>query len=114
MIDFCRSTDAVKLDQDLDLVLQQIDILLGTDPHEVLGDPVYGSDCEKFIWDLTYTNGEIERYVSRLLEYWVDFLSFDHSVKVDILKGTDSDIILVTIGLISDGYSYEKTYNIEK
>lgn len=113
MIDFCNTTDAVKLENDLDLVVQQIDMLLSTDPHEVLGSPAYGSDYQRFLWDFNYTNRQIQMYISNHLEKNVDFLSFNHSEKVDILQGTDGDIILLTINIFKDGWSYEKIYNIK-
>lgn len=112
MIDFCNTTDAVKLENDLDLVVQQIDMLLGTNPHEVLGDPGYGSDFYRFLWDLNYTNRQIKMYMENHLAKNIDFLGFGHSVKVDILHGTENDIILLTINLFRDGWSYEKIYNI--
>ena len=108
MIDFCNTTDAVKLENDLDLVVQQIDMLLGTDPHEVLGDPAYGSDFYRFLWDLNYTNRQIAMYADSHLTKNIDFLGFGHEVKVDILHGTEGDIILLTIALFKDGWSYEK------
>ena len=112
MIDFCNTTDAVKLENDLDLVVQQIDMLLGTDPHEVLGDPAYGSDYYRFLWDLNYTNRQIKMYAESHLEKHIDFMGFGHKVKVDLLHGTEGDIILLTITLFKDGWSYEKIYNI--
>ena len=86
MIDFCNTTDAVKLENDLDLVVQQIDMLLGTDPHEVLGDPAYGSDFYRFLWDLNYTNRQIEMYTENHLSKNIDFLGFGHKLKVYILR----------------------------
>lgn len=112
MIDFCNTTDAVKLENDLDLVVQQIDMLLGTNPHEVLGDPTYGSDYYRFLWDLNYNNRQIATYAEEHLTNNINFLGFSHAVKVDILQGTDSDIILLTIQLHKDGWTYEKIYNI--
>lgn len=112
MIDFCNTDDAIKLENDLDLVVQQIDMLLGTDPHEVLGDPMYGSDFERFLWDLNYSNAQIQMYMETHLENCIDFLGFAHSVDVKLLQGTENDIILLTIKLSKDGYNYGKTYNI--
>lgn len=113
MIDFCNSKSAVKLENAVDLVIQQIDMLLGTDPQEVLGSPWYGSDYHKFIWDLNYKNAYIEAYIRSHLTTNVDFLGLKHNEKVTILRGTESDIILVTISILADDEVFEKTYNIQ-
>lgn len=114
MIDFCNTEDAVKLENDLDLVVQQIDMLLGTDVSEVLGDPAYGSEYQNFLWDMNYTNRQIEEYANSHLEGNIDFLGFGHSVKVTLLQGTENDIILLNIKLFKDGWEYEKIYNIKQ
>ena len=112
MIDFCLTKDAVLLQQDVDLVLQQIDMLLDTSPKEVLGDPSYGSDYERFIWDLTASEGAIDRYVINNITNNVDLLGFQLNVVSEIYYGTQNDIILIVIELSKDGYTYKKVYNI--
>ena len=37
MIDICRTTDDITLDNDVDLIIQQIDILFDTSKGEVIG-----------------------------------------------------------------------------
>ena len=112
MIDFCLNTSSVTLQQDVDLVLQQIDMLLDTSPKEVLGEPDYGSDYEKFIWDTTASEGVIADYISNNIRSNVDLLGFTLNVTVEIYFGTNNDIILVAIELRKDGDVLRKIYNI--
>jgi hypothetical protein len=113
MIDFCNTSDAVFLQNDLDLVLQQIDMILDTDPGEVLGQYIYGSDCEKFQFDLTASATTISNYVSSVITNNIDPLGFQISINTDIMYGTLNDIIIIHINLFRDGYKYEKIYKIE-
>ena len=112
MIDFCLNESAVLLEHDVDLVLQQIDMLLDTSPKEVLGEPNYGSDYEKFIWDLTANEGIIESYIEQNIKNNVDLQGFDLDVVVDIYMGQRNDIIMVLIELRKEGTVYQKIYNI--
>ena len=114
MIDFCLTTDAPILEHDVDMVLQRIDMLFDTDYHEVLGDNIYGSDYRKYLYNLTASNAAIEDYTLRNIIDNVDLMGFSVDVSVNILLGSQNDIILITINLSKEGDMYEKTYNISQ
>ena len=112
MIDFNSSTSSPLLEMEGDLVLQQIDMLFDTKRGDVLGEFSYGTDFEKFLWDLQISNGRISQYVEGVIQSFVNMLGFTLSVKTTILYGTSDDIILIQIGIKKHGYYQERTYRI--
>ena len=112
MIDFCNTNDAVVLDYELDLVLQQIDMLFDTNYKEVLGELEYGTDFEKFLYDINISNYQIEQHIQNSIIQNIDTLGFNIDTKVSLLNGTQNDIIIVTINISKDGKIYEQKYRI--
>jgi hypothetical protein len=113
MIDFCITDDAVVLDHDIDLVIQQIDMLLDTKPRDVIGEPGYGCDYNRFLYETNIGASGIAAYIESHIRNTIDLLSFDLQVQCTIHAGTENDIILVYINIITpDGYYYRKVYNI--
>lgn len=113
MIDFCSTTDEVQLTEEVDLILQQIEMLLSTNPMDVIGCPSYGSNYEQFIWDLSYPTGEIKRYAETQLANNVEFFGNPFDVNVSILHGECNDIILLEINVYANGHQYQKIYKVE-
>lgn len=114
MIDFALTTDAPIFEHDVDLVLQQIDMLFDTDYNEVLGDDMYGSDYRKYLYNIRLSNSEIRDYTLSNIHNNVNLCGFSVDVQVDIMLGTQNDIILITVSLSKSGEIYEKTYNISQ
>lgn len=114
MIDLSLDTDTVAKTTDLDNVIQQIEMLFDTSPFEVIGEPNYGSDFEKFLWNLNSSNYDIENYISSKIQNEVELLGFSVEVSVGIMEGTENDIILADITISRDGNSYAKTYRISE
>ena len=112
MIDFNSDTTAPLLESAGDLVLQQIDILFDTKKGEVLGEYGYGTDFEKFLWNLQVSNERISNYVSSVIASSVDTLGFKIDVDTTILYGTADDIILIRINIRKPGYNVERIYKI--
>lgn len=112
MIDLSLDTNTVVKTSDLENVMQQIEILFDTSPFEVIGEPNYGSDFEKFLWNLNASNYDIENYIRSRIQNNVYLLGYTVDVVVNIMEGTENDIILADITISRDGYNYTKTYKI--
>lgn len=112
MVDLSLDTDSVLKKTDLDNVIQQIELLFDTNPFELVGETTYGSDFEKFLWNLTASNYDIANYIRTKIMNNVDLLGFSVDVAVGLLEGTENDIILADITISRDGYEYTKTYKI--
>ena len=111
MKDFSISDNNAVESNEASLILQQIDVLFDTLDGEVLGEN-YGTNFYNFLWDLTISGEDISDYVKSKIASSVNLFGWDIDVKTDLLKGTQNDIILITITL-SDGYSeVEKSYKI--
>ena len=111
MIDFDLTNYPVQND-DLSLVLQQIDILFDTKPREVLGDEAFGTNYDKFLFDLNLSNEALKQSVATDLRS-LDLLGFDADVNVHLLQGTEHDIALVEIILTRDDEQYQQIYKID-
>ncbi len=112
MVDLSLDTSTVVKTTDLENVMQQIEMLFDTSPFEVIGEPTYGSDFEKFLWNLTASNYDIENYIRSRIQNEVELLGFQVDVVVGLMEGTENDIILADITISRDGYDYTKTYKI--
>lgn len=112
MVDFNSDTTAPLLEAEGDLVLQQIDMLFDTRKGEVLGNYSYGTDFEKFLWNLQISNEKISSYVKSVISSSIDALGFTIDVDTTILYGTSDDIILIRINIRKPGYNVERIYKI--
>ena len=112
MVDLSLDTRTVVKTTDLENVMQQIEMLFDTSPFEVIGEPRYGSDFEKFLWNLNASNYEIERYIETSIRMKVDLMGYEVSVVVTLMNGTENDIILADITIYKEGKNYTTTYKI--
>jgi hypothetical protein len=113
MIDFSRVTSTTTIKNTAEFVLQQIDILLDTDKGEVLGEPRFGSDYDKFLYELNISNTYIENYIYNNITENVDLMGWELSVHVDLMVGTKTDIILVEISVSKNNDVFSKVYKID-
>ena len=60
MEDFSRTNNNIIIQNNIDFILQQIDILLDTNKYEVLGDNDFGSDYDRFLYELNVSNDFIK------------------------------------------------------
>lgn len=113
MIDFSRATSTPTIENTAEFVLQQIDILLDTDKGEVLGEPRFGSDYDKFLYELNISNTYIENYIYNNITENVDLMGWELGVHVDLMVGTKTDIILVEISVSKNNDVFSKVYKID-
>ena len=110
MLDFDLIDKPIQND-DISLVLQQIDILFDTKPKEVLGSEDFGTNYEKYLFDLNISNEAIKHSVLSDLRS-LDLFGFEPTVDVYLLQGTENDIALVDIQLRRDDEYYQQIYKI--
>jgi hypothetical protein len=115
MLDFSLSnklTDKVIVNNDLIFVLQQIDLLFNTDLGDVLGDPSFGTNYDRYLYTLGVSNFALETKILSDINK-LDLRGFSPSVIVKIVDGTYRDIAFVDITLTGDYEDYTKTYVIK-
>ena len=115
MIDFNISnklTDDLVINNNLLYVLQQIDLLFDTDINDVIGNPDFGTNYDKYLYTLGVSNLSLEtKIMNDLLK--IDLCGFVPSVSVKIVEGTQRDIAFIDITLTGDYEEYNKTYIIK-
>lgn len=72
-------------------ILQQIKIVLGTKPGEVLGNPMFGCDLEKYLFSMDYNKEEILSMINYEIFSNVHFNENRWTIGVDVLFGHSSD-----------------------
>jgi hypothetical protein len=113
MIDFNLDGDyPIKYDE-ADLILQQVDILFDTTPGEVLGDISYGTNYSTFLYNLQLSNNDIKYTIEQDLNK-LELFNYTYTVDVNILMGSENDIILVNITFTNPENQFNKTYKIVK
>ena len=83
-----------------DAAIQELDLLLGTNCTEVLGNPGFGPNMAQFFWQMTPSPMEVQSYIQRKIienTYWCNKLNV--SIEVNVIKGSLRDIYEVKIGL---------------
>jgi len=105
----------VFLDSKLDCALQEIDMLLNTENTELIGYPDYGTEFESFLWTLTPTTAEIEKYIKEKISNSTYFASqFNIYVKATFMEGSYRSIYYVQIALYDDkGHSGIREYQYQ-
>ena len=90
MIDFSLSnklTDDYIVSNKLIYVLQQVDLLFDTCPGEVLGNMSFGTNYDKYLYNLSVSNSTLENKILSDLNT-LDLCGFSPSVNVQIVEGT--------------------------
>ena len=107
-----KNNKAALLSNNLDLLIQQVDMLFGTEIYDVLGDEMYGTNYDKYLYTTGMSNAALESKILSDLNK-LDLLGFKPDVKVMLLEGTVRDIALIDITFTGDYETFNKTYRIE-
>lgn len=78
-----ESTDEV------DNILQQIRIMLGTQPGEVLGSPTFGLDLSQFLFEYNFPKKEITTMLNEQISNFISYDTSKWSITTDIKYGKE-------------------------
>lgn len=112
MIDFNINDNELScLNREIDIILQEIDILFDTNPKEVLGYEEYGSQYDRYLYNL---NASPEIIKSKIISDLQSLNLFGYVPTVDVVltAGTERDIIFIDIVLTKNNENYRKIYKI--
>ena len=111
MLDFSIDKNTTLIKSDIDFVIQQTDLLFSTYPGEVFGDTKYGTDYERYLYNLKVTNSGLK---SRILSDMnsLDLRGYNYDVEVYFLEGSERDIAMININLYKDNQTYNRIYKI--
>lgn len=70
-------------------ILQQIRVILGTKPGQVLGAPGFGINLEDYLFSFTFNQDEVQSLLTSLINTYLDLDTNKYSVKVKVNYGKD-------------------------
>lgn len=111
MIDFNLNEGEPTINDDVACLIQQIDILFDSNRGDLIGDIEYGTDYERYLYDLKLTPEALEEQMLNDL-YSLDLLGFVPDVKVYLMQGSERDIAVIDVHLRRNSEDYSKTYKI--
>jgi phage baseplate assembly protein W len=83
-----------------DVLVAMIELILFTNKGEMLGDPDFGADLERLVWNTRLSSGQIQdNIVQQFVKYIPDLTPADYTVEVQFYEGTLRDIAVVYITL---------------
>lgn len=90
--------DKVLLENEFDCALQEIDMLFSTTSTELIGYPEYGMSLESFLWTLSPTTSELQKYITQQIDAFCPYAKkFGVNAQVQYYKGSYRSIYLVII-----------------
>ena len=105
----------ILLQTEFDCALQEIDILMNTTSTELIGYPEYGMSIDTFLWTLTPTTTELQKYIyDQIVTYCPNAKAFSVDVHAEYFKGNYRSIYLVMISLKApDGRTALRKYKYQ-
>jgi hypothetical protein len=89
----------IEITEDIEYLLTQIEVILFTEPTEVLGDKMLGADLEKLIFSTNVSAGSIEDIIRSQIRMYSMALSNTYNVdtRCEFYKGVDRDTAVLDI-----------------
>lgn len=85
------------IDSVLDAALQELDMIFNTTNTELIGYPMYGTNWEQFLWQMTPSPNELRRYIVEKMSQSFFLAEMDTNVDVQVLEGEFRAIYYVKI-----------------
>jgi hypothetical protein len=87
---------------ELNLLIEQLEMLFFTREGEVLGQPTFGMNLEKYLWEISLSTIEIKQYVDNKMKTYILFTQ-DYTLEsqVRFLKGDLVNTVFIDIILES-------------
>jgi len=101
----------VFIKNDLDAGVQELDILLNTTNTELIGDPLFGTDFEQFLWQLSPSPNSVKKYIEDKIKDTYFLKNLHVSIFVNTIKGDYRMIYDVNISVSDDsGNNIQRQY----
>lgn len=101
-----------------DEALQELDILFETKPTELIGQPTFGTDFERFLWEIHPSTEELEKYINEKISIYCYYLNmFKREMTIEAYPDDNSSTVyVVKILLYKNSYSNasERNYILKK
>lgn len=80
----------LETDGEIEQILQQVRVVLGTRPGQVLGSHDFGIDLEKYLFGYNVSQGEILYQINNALATYVKFDEGKYTIYADVSFGHDA------------------------
>lgn len=113
MVDFSlyKRSGKSTINTEVDLIIQQVDLLFDTTPTEVLGDEHFGTQYDKYLYDVKLSADNLKNIIYSDISQ-LNLMGWTFDVEVYLLQGTEQDIALIQITFMKGIESIKKTYKI--
>lgn len=91
-------TNSLVVNDALSAAIQELDMLMGTEKTQLIGNPQYGLNMEEFLWDLSPSENTIKEHVITAITtytYWMK--QFPYEIEVSSEPGTIHSIYTIKI-----------------
>ena len=112
MVDFNLKPGEATINDDIDCIKQQIDIMFGTSEGDLLGDINYGTDYERYLYDLKLSGYELSQQMIDDL-YKLDLMGYSVNVDTKLLQGSEKDIALIQVEMYRGNNRATQIYRID-
>lgn len=91
---------------EIECILQQIKMVLGTQPGDILAEPYFGLNLKKYIFSLSYNQTEINQIVKNAILNNISYDKSKYNVEIEVNFGKDYEnaadyaVINITINQI--------------
>lgn len=94
---------SIETTDEMEQLISQIKMILGTSYGDVLGQPYFGSNIKKYIFSLSYNQKEISQIISEIIMNNIAYDKQKFHVSVDVEFGKDvynkSDYAIINIDI---------------
>lgn len=96
-------SDRLEVTNDIEALIEKIRMIMLTRKGDVLGDPDFGVDIEKYIFETFFDRGAINYEIAdQFSRYIPEQNKFNLSARVELSKGTYKDNIIIDIFINQD------------
>lgn len=96
-----ENTDILEINDPISAFVEQIEVLFFTQPGEVLGEPNFGIDLERYVHELSLNEYDIKQKIrSQIKQYCPLAQNYNYTIDIFFAKsssGLDAALINVTI-----------------
>jgi len=94
---------------ELEQFIDQVDMVMTTSPGDILGDPTFGINLEKYLWTFQGGSGSIKQEIEQQIrDYVLNESQIPYEIDVNFIKGEIFDSIL--IDFLIDGHKITGYY----
>lgn len=92
---------ALETEDEIEMILAQIKMVLGTNTGDVLGSPYFGVDIKRYIFSMSYNEEELNQMITDGITSCIDYNKEKYNVAVTVDFGKDhknaSDYAVINI-----------------